>query len=201
MSAGALGIAPYLPEHCRGRSAVYNFDYFTVKTNAHATSPISSSLSISLELSLLRLKMFDVAVDTRIHPQDTPAKILVVEVEPLFAIMLESSLSDFEYHVLGPVENPQATIYLATTEHIDAAIVDTNIDRQIVEAAADRLMERGIRFVYINSRARMFNLYYSAIPRQQKYFTIDDLQRIITRLSSSRSLLRNIPNYGQLSAA
>ena len=95
--------------------------------------------------------------------------------------MLESSLSNFGYHVLGPVENPQATIYLATTEHIDAAIVDTNIDRQIAEAVADRLMERGIPFVYINIRARMFNLYYSAIPRQQKHFTIDDLQRTITR--------------------
>ena len=91
--------------------------------------------------------MFDVAVDTRIHPQDTPAKILVVEVEPVFAIMPESALSDFGYHVLEQIENIKATIYLATTEHINAAIVDTNIDRQIAEAVADRLMERDISFV------------------------------------------------------
>jgi DNA-binding response OmpR family regulator len=141
--------------------------------------------------------MFDVAVDTRIQPQDTPARILVAEIEPLFAIMLESSLSDFGYHVLGPVENPQAAIYLAATEHIDAAIVDTNIDGQIAEVVADRLIERNIPFVFITDRACMFSLNYSTIPRLQKPFTIDDLHRTIMGLSSSRSLPRNIRKYGQ----
>ena len=145
--------------------------------------------------------MFGVAVDTRIHPQDRMARILVVEAKPLVAIMLESALSDFGYHVLGPVENLKAATYLAATEHIDAAVVDTNIDGQIAEAVAVKLMERGIPFVFINGRIRMFSLHYSAIPRLQKPFTIDDLQRTITRHGSSRLLLRNIPKYGQISAA
>ena len=52
--AGPFGIAfLFSPRIDQGRPAVFNFDYFTVKTNAHATSAISSSLSISLELWLL----------------------------------------------------------------------------------------------------------------------------------------------------
>ncbi len=145
--------------------------------------------------------MFGLAVDTRIHLQDTTARILVVEAESLVAIVLESALSNFGYHVLGPVENLKAATYLAATEHIDAAVVDTNIDGQIAEAVADKFMERGIPFVFINGRIRMFSLHYSAIPRLQKPFTIDDLQRTITRLGSSRLLLRNIPKYDQFSAA
>jgi DNA-binding NtrC family response regulator len=145
--------------------------------------------------------MFGVAVDTRTHPQNRMARILVFEKRLLVAIMLECALIDFGYRVLGPTEILKAAIYLAATEHIDAAIVDTNIDGQIAEAVADKLMERGIPFVFIIGRGRMFNLYYSAILRLQKPFTIDDLQRTITRLSSSRLLLRNISKYGQISAA
>jgi len=78
--------------------------------------------------------MFGVAVDTRIHLQDTMARILVVQEEPLVAIMQESALSDFGYHVLEPIENIKAAIHLAAMEHIDAVVVDTNIDGQIAEA-------------------------------------------------------------------
>jgi hypothetical protein len=36
--------------------------------------------------------MYGVAVDTRIHLQDTMARVLVVEAEPLVAIVLECAL-------------------------------------------------------------------------------------------------------------
>jgi DNA-binding response OmpR family regulator len=144
--------------------------------------------------------MFDVAVDTRIHPQDGMARSLVVEAEPLVAIVLESALTDLGYQVLGLVKILKAATYLAATKHIDAAVVDTNIGGQIAEVVADKLIERAIPIVFIIGRSRMFSLHYSAIPRLQKPFTIDDLYRAITRLGSSR-LLRNVPKCDQISAA
>jgi len=62
--------------------------------------------------------MLGIAVDTRTHPQNRMARILVVEAEPLVAIMLESALSNFGYYVLGPVENIKAAIYLAATSFV-----------------------------------------------------------------------------------
>ncbi|MEI7806670.1 MAG: response regulator [Hyphomicrobiales bacterium] len=78
-----------------------------------------------------------------------PIRVLVVEDEPLVAIMLEEALRDFGYAVVGPVENLKSAIQLAATERIDTAIVDINIDGQVATTVADRLMERGIPFLFV----------------------------------------------------
>lgn len=126
--------------------------------------------------------MFDIAADTREHRQVGTVRILVVEAEPRVAIMLEDALNDFGYHVLGPAENLKAATSLAATEHIDAAVVDTNIDGEIAEAVADTLLARGIPFVFVSDHVRMFNLNYSKVPLLQHPFTIDELHHTITRL-------------------
>ena len=126
--------------------------------------------------------MLIVAVDTTVYPQDRTARILVVEEEPIVAIMLDDALSDFGYHVLGPVENLRAALCLAATEHIDAAVVDSNIDGQIANAVVDKLVEREIPFVFINAHSRTFSSPYCAAPLLQNPFTIDDLHLTIMRL-------------------
>jgi len=126
--------------------------------------------------------MLNVTADTQICLQDKTARILVVEEEPSVAIMLDEALSDFGYHVLGPVENLKAAVYLAEMEHIDAAVVDSNIDGRIAEAVTDKLMERGIPFVFVDSHTRIFSSPYCAMPLLKRPFTADDLHRAIMRL-------------------
>jgi DNA-binding NtrC family response regulator len=126
--------------------------------------------------------MIGVAAATNGHALDTRARILVVEEEPIVAIMLDDALNDAGYHVLGPVENLKAAIHLAATEYIDAAVVDTNIDGRIAEGVTDKLMERGIPFVFIDSHTRVINLRYSEIGKLQKPFTIETLHDTIARL-------------------
>jgi DNA-binding response OmpR family regulator len=118
------------------------------------------------------------------------ARILVVEEEPLIAIMLEDALSDFGYHVIGPAENLKAAVYLAATENLDAAVVDINIDGEIAEAVADKLVERGIPFVFISGRFRAFKLTFGRIPLLQKPFTSDDLHSTILRLLQGEAINR-----------
>jgi DNA-binding response OmpR family regulator len=110
--------------------------------------------------------------------------------EPLIAIMLEDALSDFGYHVIGPAENLKAAVYLAATENLDAAVVDINIDGEIAEAVADKLMERGIPFVFISGRFRAFKLTFGGIPLLQKPFTSDDLHSTIMRLLQGETINR-----------
>lgn len=111
----------------------------------------------------------------------SPIRVLVVEDEPLVAIMLEEALRDFGYAVVGPVENLKSAIQLAATERIDTAIVDINIDGQVATTVADRLMERGIPFLFVSGYARELGLRYRGIPLLSKPFTFTDLHHAIER--------------------
>jgi DNA-binding response OmpR family regulator len=126
--------------------------------------------------------MLNVATDTQIYAQDRTARILVVEEEPSVAIMLDDELSDFGYHVLGPVENLKAAVYHAEIERIDAAVVDSNIDGRIAQAVTNKLMERGIPFVFVDCHTRISSSPYCAMPLLKRPFTADDLHRTIMQL-------------------
>jgi response regulator RpfG family c-di-GMP phosphodiesterase len=58
-------------------------------------------------------------------------RVLVIEDEALVGMMIEDFLGDFGYSVVGPIENLEAAVFLAATEHIDVAVVDINISGQV----------------------------------------------------------------------
>ena len=97
-------------------------------------------------------------------PPLAPLRILVVEDEPLVAIMLEDALQDFGYQVVGPVENLKAAIQIAGSEQLDAAVLDINIDGMISDAVADKLMARGIPFLFVSGYERDLSLRYGSVP-------------------------------------
>jgi len=107
------------------------------------------------------------------------SRILVVEDEPLVAIMLEEALQDSGYQVIGPVENLKSAIHLAGCEAIDAAVVDINIDGAVSEPVADRLIERGIPFIFVSGRDRELGLRYGEVPLLRKPFGMEDLHRAV----------------------
>ena len=111
-----------------------------------------------------------------------PLRVLVVEDEPLVAIMLEDALQDFGYQVIGPVENLKAAIHLAGTERLDTAVLDINIDGTISDAVADKLMARGIPFLFVSGYARDLGLRFGDVPLLRKPFTTDDLHRAVAAL-------------------
>lgn len=106
-------------------------------------------------------------------------RILVVDDEPMVAIMLEDALQEFGYQVVGPVENLRSAVQLAGSERIDAAIVDINIDGQVSDAVADKLIERGIPFIFASGYARANGLRYAQVPLLRKPFSVEDLQRAL----------------------
>jgi DNA-binding response OmpR family regulator len=112
-------------------------------------------------------------------PSAAVCRILVVDDEPMVAIMLEDALQEFGYQVVGPVENLRSAVQLAGSERLDAAIVDINIDGQMSDAIADKLMERGIPFIFVSGYPRTNGLRYSNVPLLRKPFSVEDLQRAI----------------------
>jgi len=108
--------------------------------------------------------------------------VLVVEDEPLVAIMLEDALQDFGYQVVGPVENLKAAVQLAGSERLDAAVLDINIDGIISDTVADQLMARGIPFLFVSGYERDLGLRFGHVPLLRKPFTTDDLHRAVAAL-------------------
>ena len=108
-----------------------------------------------------------------------PVRILVVEDEPLIAIMLEEALSEFGYTVVGPVENLKAAVHLAATEQLDTAVVDINIAGHVADAVADKLLDRNIPFLFVSGYARNLGLRYADVPLLRKPFSFEDLQRAV----------------------
>ena len=102
-------------------------------------------------------------------------RVLVIEDEALVGMMIEDFLGDFGYSVVGPIENLQSAILLAATEKIDVAVVDINISGQAATAVADKLIERGIPFLFISGYEKMRGTRYASIPLLRKPFEPEDL--------------------------
>jgi len=126
------------------------------------------------------------AADTPNEPASV-ARILVVEDEPLVAILLEEALQDCGYQVVGPVENLKSAIQLAGSERLDAAVLDINIDGAISDAVADRLMARGIPFIFVSGEQKDLGLRYGAVPLLRKPFSADDLHRAVAAVIATRA--------------
>jgi DNA-binding response OmpR family regulator len=122
------------------------------------------------------------ATDTTIVTEPRISRILVVEDEPLVAIMLDDALEEFGFHVVGPVENLKSAVQLAGCERLDAAVLDVNIDGAISDAVADQLIARGIPFIFVSGYDRTLGLRYSAVPMLRKPFSIEDLHLAVTDL-------------------
>lgn len=109
-------------------------------------------------------------------------RVLVVDDEPMVAILLEDALEDFGYQVVGPVENLRSAVQLAATERLDAAIVDINLDGQVSDAVAEKLQARGIPFLFVSGYERNTSLRFSGAPLLRKPFSVEDLHKAIDAL-------------------
>ena len=75
-------------------------------------------------------------------------RILIVEDEALIAAMAEDMLTEEDAIVLGPVTTIEAGISFASTEAIDAAVLDMNICGRLVDPVFAILETRNIPVVF-----------------------------------------------------
>lgn len=115
-------------------------------------------------------------------PQEAkPARVLVVEDEPLVALQLQSDLEGDGHHVVGPVGDLAEGIALVQQEDIDAAFVDVSLGEQTSADIADQLLARQIPFVFATGYTdmRMLPEHLRSVPRLAKPYAIDDVRRIM----------------------
>ncbi|MCJ8140173.1 response regulator [Falsirhodobacter halotolerans] len=106
--------------------------------------------------------------------------MLVVEDEPLIAMLMEDYLSDLGYSVIGPARGVSQGLSLLQAEAVDFAVLDVNLAGEVSFPIADALADRGIPFIFAsaNSRACLTPRHCDA-PMLGKPFALADLERVL----------------------
>ena len=107
-------------------------------------------------------------------------RILVVEDETLLAVTIEEILQDLGCVVVGPVGRLDAALRSATNDSLDAAVLDISIRGGMVFPVAEKLLARGIPFVFASGYGEW------ALPerfadrlRVAKPFTVRELEAAV----------------------
>jgi DNA-binding response OmpR family regulator len=74
-------------------------------------------------------------------------KVLVVEDEPLVAMLVEDALTDAGYEVLGPAATVEEALRMLGANAPDAMVLDLNLCGENSVPVADAAMARGIPYV------------------------------------------------------
>jgi len=86
-------------------------------------------------------------------PSNGRLTALLVEDEPLVAMMLTDVLSDFDFTVLGPFASVDKAIAAVDGVSLHVALLDINLRGEMVYPVATRLRELGVPFIFMTGYA------------------------------------------------
>lgn len=110
-------------------------------------------------------------------------QILIVEDEPLVAMLLEDLLEQLECAVVGVASHVQAAIRLAASTEFDAALLDVNLAGQKAHAIPAILKSRGKRFAFVTGYGPEGILTpYHAVPIVTKPFNRETIAAALRQL-------------------
>jgi len=75
-------------------------------------------------------------------------RILIVEDEPLIALMLTDMLAELGFNVAASVAQVAEALAFLANEKVDIALLDVNIGAQKIDPVADLLAARGTPFIF-----------------------------------------------------
>jgi CheY-like chemotaxis protein len=110
-------------------------------------------------------------------------RILVVEDEPLVAMLLEEMLLDLGCEVVGPAYSIAQAARLAQEEVLDAAVLDVNVNGEMSHSVAAILHARAIPFAFATGYGSAAGAADSATaPVLHKPYPASKLTAVLERL-------------------
>ena len=110
-------------------------------------------------------------------------RILVVEDEPLVAMLLEEMLLDCGCEVVGPAYSLAQGNRLAEAEPLDAAVLDVNINGELSHGIAEILRTRGVPFAFATGYGSPPSMAAdTGAPVLQKPYPADRLEAVLRQL-------------------
>jgi CheY-like chemotaxis protein len=110
--------------------------------------------------------------------KDKP-RVLLVEDEALVAMMIQDTLVEFGFQVVGPLSTASEALAAARESHLDAAVLDINLGDGLVYTVAEILGVRGVPFVFVTGYDfDSVDPRFNDIPILQKPIERDMLQKV-----------------------
>ncbi|HEY2228637.1 MAG TPA: response regulator [Xanthobacteraceae bacterium] len=100
-------------------------------------------------------------------------RLLLVEDEPLTGMMMCDMLTDLGFDVIGPFGRLDDAMAAVGREDFQAAVLDVNLDGEMVYPVADAVVARGVPFVFVTG--------YSAEGIDRRFAKVPVLQKPIER--------------------
>ena len=108
--------------------------------------------------------------------------VMLVEDEAIVALAVSDSLTDLGFSVIGPFSRVSDACRALQDNQVDAAILDVNLDGEMVYALAEMLTARKIPFVFATGYgAESIESRFEHIPVLQKPIETDMLSRMFVR--------------------
>jgi PAS domain S-box-containing protein len=106
-------------------------------------------------------------------------RVLLVEDEALVAMMIQESLNELGFIVIGPISTRAGAIAAARTGEFDAAVLDINLGNDPVYSVAEILASRGVPFVFVTGYdAESVDRRFGEVPVLQKPIEREMLHKI-----------------------
>ena len=110
-------------------------------------------------------------------------RVLVLEDEPLIAMMMRDWLAELGCETLGPAQTVQAALALIESNPPDAAILDISVGKEDCYPVADRLQDQAVPFAFATGRAGdNIASRHQAAPRLSKPFDFEAVSGVISKL-------------------
>ena len=111
-------------------------------------------------------------------------RILVVDDEPLIAMMVEEWLSELACETVGPAHSVSRALELIGSGQLDAAILDVSLGSEESYPIADALRARQIPFALATGHsARDIENRFNDVPILTKPFDFDVMKTVINKLT------------------
>jgi CheY-like chemotaxis protein len=83
--------------------------------------------------------------------KDRPRAVLIVEDDVLLGMAIGVCVEDAGYEVAGLARSVEAALATLSHETVDAALLDVNLQGELVYPVANALAERGVPFVFVTA--------------------------------------------------
>jgi DNA-binding response OmpR family regulator len=111
------------------------------------------------------------------------ARILVLDDEPMIAMMIEDWLLELNHQVVGPASTVAQALALIESSVPDAAILDVSIAGGHSFPVADVLRRGGVRYAFLTGHgAGSIDAAHADAPLLTKPFDFEGLKRVVARL-------------------
>jgi PAS domain S-box-containing protein len=111
--------------------------------------------------------------------RDEKPRVLLVEDEALVAMMIQETMTEFGFQVIGPVSTASEALAAARNSQFEAAVLDINLGDGMVYTVAEILSKRGVPFVFVTGYdAESIDSRFTGVPVLQKPIERNMLQKV-----------------------